>query len=233
MEMKLIKRAEKITTVSNSVAEELCAYGLKKKDVEIIGNGVDETIFYPKNDSSKDPYILYSGRLDYRKGLFDLIDCSLIVCKKYPDISFYIIGKGLLLNKLKNKVKELGLTKNFHFLGFVSKEKLIQLYQQATVYVLPSHYEGLPTVLLEAMACGCPVIATAVSGNLDVITHGIDGILVPPKKPEEIAKSIIKLLNDNDNRKKLGINARKTIAKRFTWKKITNKYIENYESLLM
>jgi alpha-maltose-1-phosphate synthase len=232
IEMNLIKRAEKITTVANSVADELQVYGLQKKDIEVIGNGVDESLFHPLQTSIDERFILFTGRLDYRKGLFDLIESSKYILREHPNISFLITGKGILIEKLKKRVHDLGFSKNFSFLGFVPKEKLIQLYQQATIYALPSHYEGLPTVLLEAMACGCPVVATAVSGNLDVITHGIDGLLVPPKEPEKIAESIMHLLYDEEKRKKMGNNARKTIEKRFTWKKITNSYIEKYESLL-
>lgn len=232
VEMDLIKRADRITTVATSVADELSDYGLQINDVDVIGNGVDEKIFYPNDISSSDDYILYTGRLDYRKGLFDLIESSKYILKEHPNISFIITGKGLLIDKLKKRVEELGFSNNFKFVGFVSKEQLIQLYQEATVYALPSHYEGLPTVLLEAMACGCPVAATAVSGNLDVLTHGKDGLMVPPKSPEKIADAIISLLQDENLRRNLGRNARKTIENRYTWRIITDRYIENYESLL-
>ncbi len=232
IEMDLIERANKITTVANSVAMELREYGLNSKDVEVIGNGVDEKIFTPIKNKVDEKYILYSGRLDYRKGLFDLIESSKIICPAHPEISFVITGKGILIDKLKRRVNESGLKKNFNFVGFVSREKLIQLYQQATIYVLPSHYEGLPTVLLEAMACGCPVVATSVSGNLDVLTQGHDGILVPPKSPDKIAEAVLKLLDDEKMRNTLGINARNTIENRFTWSIISKKFLHFYNSLI-
>jgi len=232
IEMDLIERANKITTVAHSVAMELREYGLNSKDVEVIGNGVDEKIFTPIKNKVDEKYILYSGRLDYRKGLFDLIESSKIICPAHPEISFVITGKGILIDKLKRRVNESGLKNNFNFVGFVSREKLIQLYQQATIYVLPSHYEGLPTVLLEAMACGCPVVATSVSGNLDVLTQGHDGILVPPKSPDKIAEAVLKLLDDEKMRNTLGINARNTIENRFTWSIISKKFLHFYNSLI-
>lgn len=232
IEMDLIERANKITTVAHSVAMELREYGLNSKDVEVIGNGVDEKIFTPIKNKVDEKYILYSGRLDYRKGLFDLIESSKIICQVHPELSFVITGKGILIDKLKRRVNESGLKNNFNFVGFVSREKLIQLYQQATIYVLPSHYEGLPTVLLEAMACGCPVVATSVSGNLDVLTQGHDGILVPPKSPDKIAEAVLKLLDDEKMRNTLGINARNTIENRFTWSIISKKFLHFYNSLI-
>jgi len=232
IEMDLIERANKITTVAHSVAMELREYGLNSKDVEVIGNGVDEKIFTPIKNKVDEKYILYSGRLDYRKGLFDLIESSKIICQVHPELSFVITGKGILIDKLKRRVNESGLKNNFNFVGFVSREKLIQLYQQATIYVLPSHYEGLPTVLLEAMACGCPVVATSVSGNLDVLTQDHDGILVPPKSPDKIAEAVLKLLDDEKMRNTLGINARNTIENRFTWSIISKKFLHFYNSLI-
>lgn len=232
IEMDLIERANKITTVAHSVAMELREYGLNSKDVEVIGNGVDEKIFTPIKNKVDEKYILYSGRLDYRKGLFDLIESSKIICQVHPELSFVITGKGILVDKLKRRVNESGLKNNFNFVGFVSREKLIQLYQQATIYVLPSHYEGLPTVLLEAMACGCPVVATSVSGNLDVLTQDHDGILVPPKSPDKIAEAVLKLLDDEKMRNTLGINARNTIENRFTWSIISKKFLHFYNSLI-
>ena len=232
IELDLIRRADVITTVANSVAHELKEYGLDPNEVKLVGNGVDEKTFVPSKKKNKGKYILYTGRLDYRKGLFDLIESSKYICKTYPDVDFVIPGKGVLLNKLQKKVEEIGLKERFKFLGFVSREKLVELYQNATIYLMPSHYEGLPTVLLEAMSCGLPVVATSVSGNLDVLTSGKDGILVPLKSPMKMAEAVSRLLDDENLRKDLGENARKTIEERFTWDVITNKFLEYYEFLI-
>jgi glycosyltransferase involved in cell wall biosynthesis len=124
IELKLLKRADMITTVANSVAQELKEYGLDPKKVRVIGNGVDEKIFTPSKKKTEDRYILYIGRLAYRKGLFDLIECGKYICKKYPDVSFVIPGKGNLRGKLQERVKELGLDDRFKFLGYVG----MQLY---------------------------------------------------------------------------------------------------------
>lgn len=232
LELKLLKRAEIITSVSTSVAQELKEYGVDPHEVKVIGNGVDEKVFIPVQNKNKERFILFTGRLGHRKGLFDLIECGKYIQKDYPDVSFIIVGKGPLSGKMQQRVKELNLQSTFKFLGYVSKEKLIQLYHDATLYVMPSHYEGLPTVLLEAMSCGLPVVATAVSGNLDVVSSGKNGILIPPKSPRKMADAISRLLGDDEMRKGLGNNARKTIEEHYTWDAISNKILKCYDSLV-
>ncbi len=231
IELKLLKRADMITTVANSVALELREYNINPDEVTVIGNGVDEKRFSPIKNKADDKYILYTGRLAYRKGLFDLIECGKYVCTKYADVNFIIVGDGMLRDKLQIKVKNLGLEKRFIFKGHVPKNELINLYQNATLHVIPSHYEGLPTVLLEAMSCGLPVIATAVSGNLDVIENGENGLLIPPKSPKEMANAISILLEDSSWRHDLGKAARKTIEKKFTWDIVSDRILQCYELL--
>ncbi len=232
IELKLLKRSDMITTVSHHVAQELQEYKINPDEVTVIGNGVDETIFTPIKNKTEDRYILYTGRLGYRKGLLDLMDCGKYICEMHPDVSFVIPGKGPMFDKLQKMAKENGIRERFRFLGYVDRVRLINLYQNATIHVIPSHYEGLPTVLLEAMSCGLPVVATAVSGNLDVISHGENGILIPPKNPEKMADVISMLLNDEDMRIELGKNARETIEKRYTWDRISEKLLKCYTQVL-
>jgi glycosyltransferase involved in cell wall biosynthesis len=232
IEHELFKNSDKITSVATSVAEELTEYGLEKNNVVVVGNGVDEKLFSPIEHKNQGKYILYTGRLSYRKGLFDFIESGILLCKKYPDIRFKLTGKGPLLEKLQSMVQESGYNDRFEFLGHVDKSELISLYQNATVFVLPSHYEGLPTTLLEAMACGAPVVVTAVSGNLDVIDSGKNGLQVPIKAPDKIADAVSLLLENDNLRCQLGNNARRTIEEKFTWDAISDKIMACYLSVL-
>lgn len=225
IESGLFNISDKITSVASSVSQELIEYGLNPIDIEVIGNGVDENLFCPIQNEFNEKYILYTGRLSYRKGLFDFIECGINICSQYPDINFKLTGKGPLADKLKKIVHESAYEDRFEFLGHVEKSKLIELYQNATLFILPSHYEGLPTTLLEAMSCGLPVIATSVSGNLDVIESGKNGILVPIKSPAKMAKAVSSLLDDKNLRIRLGVAARKTIEERFTWHAISDKIL--------
>ncbi|HVP93340.1 MAG TPA: glycosyltransferase family 4 protein, partial [Acidobacteriota bacterium] len=233
IELELMKRSRKVTTVSYSVAEELREYGLKPCDIAVVGNGVDEEIFTPSNvEEQGNRYISCTGGLRGRKGLFDLLNCAAYVVKEIPTMKFVITGKGPFLNMLKKKAKRLGIEKNIIFPGFVKKDRLIQIYRNATIHVIPSTYEGLPTVLLEAMACARPVVATAVGGTTEVIASGINGFLVPSKAPEEMSETILNLLGEPQLRKAVGTAARRTVEERYTWSKITDNILSCYESII-
>jgi len=232
MESELFEASSKITAVSRSVAKELREYDLDPGRITVIGNGVDEKTFIPaRNKDRTSQYVLYTGVLRARKGLFDFIDCAKYVCKEHPDTRFFISGRGPFFHKLQGRIKKRGLEKNVVFLGYVSRSRLVKVYQNATVHVVPSHYEGLPTVLLEAMSCGLPVVATDIGGNNEVISSGLNGFLVPPKSPECMAKIILKLLDDAGLRERLGGAARRTIEENYTWDKIADNIVKCYESV--
>jgi glycosyltransferase involved in cell wall biosynthesis len=233
IEKNLLNNSKSITSVSLSVAKELSNYGINPQKITIVGNAVDEKEFTPiRSNVRSEKYVLYTGVLRARKGLFDLLECAEYVCKIYSDVKFLVCGTGPFSQNLREKVRVKKLERNVKFLGYVDRNKLVELYQNATVQVIPSHYEGLPTVLLEAMSCGLPVVATDVGGSSDVISTGVDGFLVPPKSPREMADVILKLLADKELRKKIGSNARKTIEKFYTWDNLANNMVECYQNLL-
>lgn len=233
LDSKAIKNSNRITTVSKSCAEELRnEYGINR-EITVINNGVDTNYFTPKiRNVTKEPYILYTGRLDSRKGLVDLIESAKYICKKHPEIKFILTGKGANKKYLEQKIKDIELENNFYFSGFVDQLKLIEYYQYASIYVLPSYYEGLPTTLLEAMSCGLPSIATDVAGNSEVIKDGENGLLVPPKNPKKLADTINKLLDDDRLRNKIGTNARTHIVENYDWEIIADKIEEIYKSIM-
>jgi len=233
MESELFELSKKITTVSRTVALELREYGLDSSEISIVENGVDTNSFFPnKQKTSNKEYILYAGVLRARKGLFDLIRCADYVNKVRPNTKFVICGRGSFRKKIEKAVKKMGLEKQVIFLGHVSRNKLINTYQNATIQIIPSHYEGMPTTLLEGMSCGLPVIATDIGGNNEVITSDVNGILVPPKCPEELAKAILRLLADRSFREKIGIAARKLVEEHYNWDRISVNIQKFYEKML-
>jgi len=227
---RLMEVSRAITTVSYSVADEIRRY-YGFEDVIVVRNGVDERRFVPAGRKDGEQYVLCVGRLSYRKGLFDVIETAKIVCSRH-DIKFLVVGKGELEGKLKEKIAAGGLEGKVVLLGHVDPGQLVRLYQNATIFLMPSHYEGLPTTLLEAAACGLPIVATAVSGNIEVIASGENGILVPPKSPAGMSDAISRLLEDEPLRKRLGAEARMTIESDFTWDRISEKILKCYRSLL-
>jgi L-malate glycosyltransferase len=228
IERSHLHRADVITTVSKSGVEELKKYYGIDKEITVIGNGVDSNVFAPaQKKQTSEPYILYTGRLETQKGLVDLIESARYVCQKHRNLKFVLVGKGTIEKMLRTMVSKLGLGQNLFFAGYISnRDKLIEYYRNATIYVLPSYYEGLPTSLLEAMACGIPSIATNVDGSSEVITDGETGLLVPPRNPKMLAEAILKLLNDESLRSRMGAKGREHVVGNYDWEIIVDR-IEN------
>ncbi len=233
IELKILKRSNKITAVSPNVSQELGAYGLDPKTITVVGNAVDDEFFKPQSSKIKPlPYILFVGVLRSGKGVFEIIKCAKIVTDKHPDARFIVCGDGPLMRTLRLEALKIGLQKQIIFLGYVNRGRLIQLYQISSVLFHPSYHEGLSTVVLEAMSCGLPVVANDIPGNRTVISSGINGVLVTDKSPESMANSILKLLNDETLRMNIGIAARNTIKNGYSWNKNVDKIIECYDELL-
>lgn len=232
IEKKIIENADTITAVSQSCAKEIKKYHKITKEICVVNNGVDTNFFIPAKNKKKEDYILYTGRLETRKGLIDFIESAKYVCREHADIKFILAGKGTIKNYLERRINDLGLKKNFYFAGFVDRSRLREYYQNAAIYVLPSYYEGLPTSLLEAMSCGIPSIATDVEGSSELITDGETGFLVPSRDPNALAEVITRLLGDEELRRRIGANARKHIVNNYDWEIITDAIEKVYTSLI-
>ncbi|HSH81105.1 MAG TPA: glycosyltransferase family 4 protein [Herpetosiphonaceae bacterium] len=235
IEKQVLGRVCKVTAVATSVAQELAAYGVDPSEVRVLGNGVDTEVFFPGPEAANRdaPYFLTAGRLGARKGLEDLVECAAQVLALHPDHRFLIAGGGPLEHKLRAAIAGRKLESQIVLLGHISdRARMVELYRGATAYVHAAHYEGLPTVLLEAMACGRPVVATAVSGALDVVEHERNGLLVPPRQPDAMAQAVIRLVDEPDLAAELGLAARQTIMDRYSWQAVTRGYVREYEGLL-
>ena len=235
LERSLIRRSALVAAVSRAVAEELAPYGLQSESVIITRNGVDHNLFRPPSQEARpERYVLTVGRLAYRKGLFDVLRCAALMADRHPDVKFLLVGSGPLEAKLRGLAAKLGVEGRVKFLGPLpyGSAALVRIYQQCTVYLQASRYEGLPGSLLEAMACGRPVVATAVSGHLDVIEPGENGVLVPPGDPEALAVAVGDMLEDRGMRERLGRAARRTVEEDYTWEVVTERVLACYRRAL-
>jgi len=173
--------------------------------------------------------VLFTGKLTAQKGVDYLIQAA-------KDIKgdIYIIGDGPEKEHLEHIVYKMKL-QNVHFLGFMGdnrKEEFREFYYRADVFVAPSVWdEPLGLVILEAMAAKTPVIATKKGGIPSAVKDNYNGILVRSRSSKQIADACNKLLENDELRKKMGENARKTVEEKFTWKKIAQKYIGIYKKI--
>jgi glycosyltransferase involved in cell wall biosynthesis len=231
-ERRMLEKANCITTVSNALVNELHnLHGFGANSISVLGNGVDTEVFEPRDAKPEEKIVLYTGHLAYNKGLIDLVEAARYVLCKYPEVSFVLTGRGPFEGEIRRMLAKMKMTENFRLVGFVERPTLIELYQNASVYVFPSYYEGLPTSILEAMACGTPVVATAIDGIPEVVIDGKNGFLVPLKDPKAIANAIVRLLGDKELRERIGRAARQTIREHFSWDTVASRALECYRLL--
>ena len=189
----------------------------------IIPNFVDTKLFMPLNLPKKKGSICFIGRLNEQKNLFSLIEA-------FQDIpySLTIIGSG----EQKEALEKFAAEKNCNilFLGNLPNYKLPKILNQSEIFILPSLWEGMPKVLLEAMACGLPVIATNVKGNNEIVIDGKNGILCNVE-PKSIKNAIINLMENEDLKYRLGRNARRTILENYSLKYLVKKELKLIRSI--
>ncbi len=206
---------DKITTIPSAVDSSLV------RDVSL--KGAESKPSYP--------VILYVGRLAPRKGVHYLLQAMPRIIKHSPEAILFVVGEGPLKQYLVDLSRRLDLQNSVMFLGYVSDEKIRSLFAFADVVVVPSIFEGCPLVLLEAMAAGKPVVASAVHGITEVIKPDFSGLLVEPGSIHEIEHAVIRLLEDRKFANYLGKNARQTVIRGYSWEKIARRTLEVYEKL--
>ena len=225
---------DRVIAISDDAHEQLTTfYRLPTSVVEMIPHGVDTDWFYPRDERhpSVDPdktTLLYVGRLGARKGL-DLAIRGLAATGD-TQIEFLIAGTGRHERKLRALADDLGVDDRVHFLGYVPDEELPTLYSSADVFVLPSRYEGFGLVLLEAMACGTPVIGTKVGGIPTVVHDGEDGYLVEPDV-RALSEAFEKVSRDDAKVKTMSELALKN-AKAHSWPRTITQTEKLYEHCL-
>jgi len=173
------------------------------------------------------PVLGVVARLTPVKGHSVLIGGVSKLVKKYPKLHCLFIGDGESKPDLEKQINDAGLVRNFSFLGF--RQDVSKLLSTLDIFVLPSLTEGMPNVILEAMACSVPIIATHVGGIPEVVKDGWNGLLIPPEDPETLASSILKLLKDRTLRIQMGRNGRKHVQEKYSLDMQIQRFIQIYE----
>lgn len=207
----------------------------KQKEVHPISNGVDTDVFKPDNKRNKangGSMVLCPRRLVPKNGVEFLVEAAPRILERFPQARIVFAGSGRLLEKLQRRVEELRIRMGVEFFGHVPYTEMPRLYREAAVVVMPSLVEATSLACLEAMASGCAVVASRVGGLAELIEDGVDGLLVEPGNPAQIAEAVCKLLADSDLRRQLGQKARQKVVKHFSWRAQARKIISVYHRLL-
>jgi glycosyltransferase involved in cell wall biosynthesis len=165
--------------------------------------------------SAREPRsVLFLGRLGYHKGTYDLLRAAKTVIEQGQPLTLWLAGDGEA-EQVKTYASDLGLNANVHVLGWVRGAQKRDLLRRATVYALPSHNEGLPMSLLEAMASGLPSISTGVGGIPSALTDGVEGYLIAPGDDRALAARLASLMSDQVLAQRMGQAARRRIESQF------------------
>ncbi len=212
-------------------------YGIPEDRIRVIWNGTE----MPQPDMAPEvrallptdgtPVLCSISTLIPQKGLEDLLEAAAIVRRSGKPFRLLLVGEGRLRETLERKSAELDLNGTVHFLGWV-KEASRKALPACDVFVQSSHWEAMSVVVIEAMAAGKAIVATTVGENGRVITHDVDGLLVPPKSPARLAEAMLKAIGDADLRVRLGASARRKFAEQLTTAHMIRNHEELYEGLL-
>ena len=221
---QVAREADDIICVSRATANDVEKYYGRTKEVRVIYHGVDQEKFVGSGDKYPDlhkPYILFVGQIQPRKNLARLMEAFEILAGANKDLQLVIAGgHGWLQEPILNKAKKSGVANRIKLLGRVPDEKLPALYANAEVFVLPSLQEGFGMPILEAFACGTPVVTSNVSCMPEIA--GGAAVLVDPHEVESIAAGIEEAM---DNRGSL-IEKGKKRAGEFSWEKTARETLE-------
>lgn len=208
-----------------------CLKILPKANLKIVsGSGVDENYYIPNNLKQKAPFtFVLVARMLYSKGILEYVEAAKIVKQKYPEVRFLLVGDPDLENPetiLESTLKEWHNLNYIEWLGH--KKNIKEIYDHSHVAVLPSYREGMPKSLLEAMACGLPIITTNVRGCRDLFCD--NGYLVPLKNTAEIVKAMVCCI-ENNNLEPMAQNGRKKIEELYSNNVINSQILNIYKQL--
>jgi colanic acid/amylovoran biosynthesis glycosyltransferase len=183
--------------------------------LHIVHCGINLDRYQPVTHQSGQKRLLYIGRLSAAKGVPILLQAVAAVALQHPNLQLTIVGDGPDRQSLELQASQLGISDHLNFVGYQSQEAVCQYLQNCDIFMLPSFAEGLPVVLMEAMATGIPVIATAIAAISELVEDGINGYLVPPGAVEPLAQRLDQLISDSQLRQTLGQAGRTKVEQAF------------------
>ncbi|MFA6524689.1 MAG: glycosyltransferase family 4 protein [Patescibacteria group bacterium] len=229
---KILEKSTHIVTVSHYTKSKITDLGIVEKKITIISPGTD-ILQHGSTDHQKEiaqqyhlggkKILLTVGRIIERKGHMDVLKALPDIIQSFPNINYVITSDGPYRAVLEEYISKNNLESYVTFIGTISREALPSLYQLADVFIMPTRIlanndvEGFGIVYLEANAFGKPVIAYNSGGVSDAVLHKKTGLLIEPKKPSELAKSVVNLLEDTAYANQLGVQGRERVREEFDW----------------
>jgi len=235
------KQADGIMVNSEDIAQDLIKYcKISPSRIRVIPNPIDTDLFQPKNVKKEqlglnpdENILLYVGNVFRLKGIYDLFDALSKVLAQEPNTRLIIVGS---IHKeeqqyLHNYIKNLGISDNIYFIEHMSQDELISYYSASDIFVFPSLSEGSPRAVLEAIACGCPVVATNIAGirSLDNCNEYISFVNI--KSPSDLSEQILKLIHNTDLREEISKKGIIHVKTEFSEQRIAAQMLGFYEDI--
>ena len=242
-----LKQATMVTSVTPTFLPDLETFGVPKEKRRLIPNGSHPSLFPEPLPSDlnalrqyfsipEDNLVVFAlGRIVLKKGFDILIQALPLVKQKVPNVTLIIGGDGTDLNRLKTVAKEHNVSESIRFTGTISRADVPAYFHLCDVFTLPAvvdpkgNVDGCPNVILEAMACGKPVVASGISGIPVVVKDNETGILVGEKHVTQLAAALVALLTDKPKREQFGRAGRARILNELTWDKVIEKIKDVYQ----
>jgi glycosyltransferase involved in cell wall biosynthesis len=236
MQAKVARRMPRVITVSEASRRDIVGHmGIARDRLHVVPVGVDPTLFRPLPGVRRVPgRLMTTASADVpMKGLVPLLEALAKLRTEREDVELVVIGRSRDGSAIPGAIDRLGLAGAVRFVSEVTTQRIVELYAEAEIAVVPSLYEGFSLPAVEAMACGVAVVATTGGALPEVL--GPDGgaaALVPPNDAEALAVALRRLLGDEELRARLGASGRERALERFTWRSTAIRTVEQYRALL-
>lgn len=239
----LISRADRLVSVSSALKKATEAIERPNQEIKVIYNGCDiNTFIFRQKDrhqirnelgiSDKEHVLIFVGSISKDKGIFELLDAFSRLYSTNINVHLVIIGNGPDRSSIQSIVLSDKIRNNVHIIGKLPNHVIPKYLSASDVFILPSYSEGLPNVVLEAMSCSLPVIASSVGGIPEAVVDGKSGILVEKKNADSLKIAIEYVIYNTKKAKEMGINGRKIVENKFTWPRNAEEVIQVYKELI-
>jgi glycosyltransferase involved in cell wall biosynthesis len=231
--VKQLQGAARVVALTPAGADEILRYDVPAEKVRVIPNGVDLQRFcaqnWPHMAESEAMRLLFVGRLAPEKGLDVLLE-ALARLQGHTRFTLRVVGTGDQQGALQAQAAAGGLGAMVEFCG--SRQEVLSHYSGSELVIVPSRFEGMPNVVLEAMACARPVLGTRVNGTTDLIAEGCGGWLVPSNDPRATAHALQRLVQARTNLAAAGLCGRRSVEMSYSIARVASMYLCEYEAML-
>jgi len=231
---EVFNRASAVHCVSEAIKQEAVKYGLDPGKAWVIRPAVDPDVFRPAGSSRTGEGLVNIATIAspiWSKGYEYVLQAVRMVLDQGYQVRFHIVGDGPERQRVVYTVHDLDLEDAVVLHGRCSEEQVVRLLQQSDVFLLSSLSEGISNAVLEAMACGLPIVTTECGGMREAVTDGVEGFVVPVRDPTAMAEALIRLIEDPDLRRRMGHAGRERVLREFTLDQQVQQWLELLEAV--